>query len=68
MGLLGSVLGGAIMYVIPAAIHALLLLSAPGRGAWKVFALGVDVSLLFYGLVGQMLLGTWITYCHAKRD
>lgn len=70
VGMLGSVLGGAIMYVAPAAMHATLLLrgkpsAAGSRTPW--LALTADAALLLYGIFGQMIAGTLITYREAER-
>ena len=61
VGLLGSILGGFLMYVAPTAIHARLLLRAGKKG----LSLWTDALLLLYGLFGQMICGTLITYRHA---
>ena len=70
VGLLGSILGGAIMYVVPPAIHAAQLLAAAPGGARRLplhsrLALGVDAIFVLYGVVGQMIAGTLITYRHS---
>ena len=79
VGLLGSLLGGAIMYVVPPAIHATQILGAAaaagaseggarsGLGLGSKLALGVDALLVLYGVGGQMVVGTLITYRHALR-
>lgn len=72
VGLLGSLLGGGLMYVIPPLIHASLLRRAPlsptpGAATARSVALAVDALLMAYGLFGQMLAGTIITYRHATR-
>ena len=79
VGLLGSLLGGAIMYVVPPVIHATQILGAAaaasspeggasgGLGLGGKLALGVDALFVLYGVGGQMVAGTLITYRHALR-
>ena len=45
-----------------------LLSVAASPGVLAPFALVADAALLIYGLVGQMLCGTAITYNHAMRE
>ena len=62
VGLLGSVLGGALIYAVPAAMHAAL----PSNRR-RVGVLAIDAFLIFYGVVGQCLAGTVITWRHSRR-
>jgi len=82
VGLMGSVLGGALMYVTPAAMHASYLVGREailsGWGATvaaastlsptRRLALAGDVALLVYGLIGQMLIGTTVIYEYARKQ
>ena len=52
--------------VAPAAMHATLLLRGHTGGAAVRTALGADAALLAYGLLGQMLAGTYVTYREAR--
>ena len=73
VGLLGSVLGGAIMYVAPASMHAAELLRATGSGmgtaaaaatrgvSRRRLALAADAAIVVYGVLGQMVVGTAVT-------
>ena len=69
------------MYVVPPAIHATQTLAAAaaatsaseggsagsGLGLGGKLALGVDALFVLYGVGGQMVAGTLITYRHALR-
>ena len=67
------------MYVVPPAIHATQILGAAaaagaseggarsGLGLGSKLALGVDALFVLYGVGGQMVVGTLITYRHALR-
>ena len=56
----GSLLGGAIIYVAPAAMH---LASSEGGGGGRL----ADVALVVYG-VAQMTVGTAVSVRHATRS
>ena len=60
VGVLGSLLGGAIIYVAPAAMH---LASSEGGGGGRL----ADVALVVYG-VAQMTVGTAVSVRHATRS
>ena len=60
VGVLGSLLGGAIIYVAPAAMH---LASSGGGGGGRL----ADVALVVYG-VAQMTVGTAVSVRHATRS
>ena len=68
VGLLGSVLGGAIIYVFPAAMHAAHLVAHWPAGHDRAAALAMlcaDAALLLYGTCGQMIAGTYVTWARA---
>jgi len=68
VGLLGSLLGGGIMYAAPAAMHAAAVLATPaGSPVARSLTLLVDALLVIYGVVGQMLVGTIITWQHSRN-
>lgn len=60
VGLLGSILGGAIIYVFPAVIH-MALLRKTGTMASNRIVLLADIVLLVYGIFIQMGWGTFTT-------
>ena len=67
VGVLGSVLGGAIMYVFPPAIHLVQLTKAGGEASFgRIAAIVADAALLLYGVIGQMAYGTYITVRQAR--
>ena len=68
VGLLGSVLGGGIMYVAPAAMHAAQLLKRgeQGGGGRRALLLAVDAAIAAYGVLGQMVMGTVVTWRNAR--
>lgn len=68
VGLLGSLLGGGIMYVAPAAMHAAALLARTGGAAAAPLALLADVALIVYGVVGQMVVGTTVTWRNSQGN
>ncbi len=69
VGLIGSLMGGAITYVTPSLMHAAWLLNSPLSPAAgqrerlvRSAQLAVDFFLLAYGLLVQMGLGTLFTW------
>ena len=62
VGLLGSILGGAIMYVAPPAIHAVQLSRSSSSGPSRTLLLAADIALIVLGIAGQMIAGTVVTY------